>query len=157
MASPHPLQPDLCSDHGGEHPTIWDLPNIPLGLKQEWLNLETRRHFLGRGAKALAWAGLASILGRSLPRALANESSSAPLLPHFAPKAKRAIYLFMAGAPSQFETWDYKPGLLSMFNQDLPESVRGGQQLTGMTASQTRFPVAPSFYKFAQHGQAGRW
>jgi hypothetical protein len=157
MASPHPLKPDLCSDHGGEHPTIWDLPNIPLGLKQEWLNLETRRHFLGRGAKALAWAGLASILGRSLPRALANESSSAPLLPHFAPKAKRAIYLFMAGAPSQFETWDYKPGLSSMFNQDLPESVRGGQQLTGMTASQTRFPVAPSFYKFAQHGQAGRW
>jgi hypothetical protein len=79
------------------------------------------------------------------------------MLPHFAPKAKRAIYLFMAGAPSQIETWDHKPQLKARFDQDLPESVRGGQVLTGMTASQTRFPIAPSIFDFKQHGQAGHW
>ncbi len=151
----------LCSDHGGEHPTVWDLPHVPLGLKKEWLELETRRHFLGRGAKALGWAGLASILGRTAPDLLASATSApagAPaFLPHYAPKAKRAIYLFMAGAPSQFETWDYKPGLAKRFDQDLPESVRGGQVLTGMTASQARFPVVPSIYKFSPQGKSGTY
>jgi hypothetical protein len=80
-----------------------------------------------------------------------------PLTPHFAPKAKRAIYLFMAGAPSQFETFDYKPKLAEMFNQDLPESVRSGQVLTGMTASQARLPIAPSVFPFSQHGKSGHW
>ncbi len=149
----HDHQHDHCSDHGGEHPTVWDLPHVPLGLKREWLELETRRHFLGRGAKALGWAGLASILGRAAPNLLADT----PTVPNFAPKAKRAIYLFMAGAPSQFETWDYKPALARMFDKDLPESVRGGQVLTGMTASQARFPIAPSLYQFSQHGEAGHW
>ncbi len=162
MASPHSHPPDdrhLCSDHGGEYPTVWDLPHVPLGLKQEWLGLETRRHFLGQGVKALGWAGLATLLGRSAPKLLANTAPvrGPALSPHFAPKAKRAIYLFMAGSPSQFETWDYKPALADMFNHDLPESVRGGQTLTGMTASQARFPIAPSIYKFAQHGKSGRW
>ncbi len=150
----------LCSDHCGENPTVWDLPHVPLGLKREWLALETRRHFLGRGVKALGAAGLATLLGRSAPDLLAAASSSSATpspLPHFAPKAKRAIYLFMAGSPSQFETWDYKPALEKMFDKDLPESVRGGQTLTGMTASQVRFPIAPSLYKFAQHGKAGHW
>jgi hypothetical protein len=155
-------QHDFCSDHGGEHPTVWDLPHVPLSLKKEWLALETRRHFLGRGAKALGWAGLATILGRSAPQLLANAVSPntgdmPAFVPHYAPKAKRAIYLFMAGAPSQFETWDYKPALTNMFDKDLPESVRGGQVLTGMTASQARLPIAPSLYKFAQQGQAGHW
>src|SRR5687767_5913732 len=124
---------DLCSDHGGEHPSVWDLPHVPIGLKREWLELETRRHFLGRGAKALGWAGLATIMGRSVPQLLADTAAlpAAKLSPHFAPKAKRAIYLFMAGAPSQFETWDYKPALEKMFDKDMPESVRGGQVLTG--------------------------
>ena len=151
---------DLCSDHGGENPTVWDLPQVPLGLKQEWLNLETRRHFLGRGAKALGWAGLATILGRTAPNLLASSASplgGLGLAPNFAPKAKRAIYLFMAGAPSQFETWDYKPALSDMFDKDLPESVRSGQVLTGMTASQARFPIAPSRYSFSQQGKAGHW
>lgn len=159
----HDNQHQHCSDHGGEHPSVWDLPHVPIGLKREWLELETRRHFLGRGAKALGWAGLATILGRTAPNLLASSGGAAPsplagmLAPHHAPKAKRAIYLFMAGAPSQFETWDYKPGLADMFDKDMPESVRGGQVLTGMTSSQARFPVAPSFYKFAQHGKAGHW
>ncbi len=147
----------LCSDHGGEHPTVLDLPHVPLALKREWLELETRRHFLGRGSKTLAWAGLAAILGRTAPRLLAAPGAPPDLRPHFAPRAKRAIYLFMAGAPSQFETWDYKPKLADMFNQDLPESVRGGQVLTGMTASQARLPIAPSFAKFARYGQTGHW
>ncbi len=151
----------LCSDHGGENPTVWDLPQVPLGLKQEWLQLETRRHFLGRGVRALGFAGLATLLGKQMPSALANSAPAGGVpslpMPHYAPKAKRAIYLFMAGSPSQFETWDYKPALADMFDKDLPESVRGGQVLTGMTASQARFPIAPSIYKFARHGKAGHW
>ncbi|MBI5767964.1 MAG: DUF1501 domain-containing protein [Verrucomicrobia bacterium] len=146
-----------CSDHCGEHPSVLDLPQVPAALKREWLELETRRHFLGRGSKALGWAGLATILGRSAPHLLASTAALPDQRPHFAPKAKRCIYLFMAGAPSQFETWDYKPKLAAMFDKDLPESVRGGQVLTGMTASQARLPVAPSFYKFAQMGKAGHW
>lgn len=162
MHAPHDDH-DLCSDHCGDHPTIWDLPHVPISLKKEWLELETRRHFLGRGVKALGWAGLASILGRTAPNLLASAgdlpaaAALPPGVPHFAPKAKRAIYLFMAGAPSQFETWDYKPGLADMVDKDLPESVRGGQVLTGMTASQARFPIAPSVYKFAREGKAGHW
>lgn len=151
----------LCSDHAGERPTVWDMP-VPHSLKQEWLALETRRHFFGRGAKALAWAGLASLLGRTAPNLLANTGAPAPVLlgpqgPHFAPKAKRAIYLFMAGAPSQLETLDYKPSLAAMFDKDLPDSVRGGQVLTGMTSSQARLPIAPSFTPFSQAGKAGHW
>ena len=148
--------PHACSDHHGEGPTPFDLP-IPDALKQEWLRLETRRQFLGRTGKALGWAGLASLLGGGL-RARASESPLPALrLPHFAPKARRAIWLFMAGAPSQFETWDYKPALAEQFDKDLPESVRGGQVLTGMTSNQARFPVAPSQFPFHQHGQCGRW
>ena len=151
----------LCSDHCGENPSVWDLPQVPLSLKREWLQLETRRQFFARGVQALGWAGLATLLGRSAPNLLASAAPATapamPLLPHFAPKAKRAIYLFMAGSPSQFETFDYKPRLAEMFDKDLPESVRSGQVLTGMTASQARFPIAPSLYKFSQHGKAGHW
>lgn len=153
----HAPDSHLCSDHCGEHPTVFDLPHVPLGLKREWLELETRRHFLGRGSRALAWAGLATILGRTAPHLLADTGALPDRRPHFAPKAKRAIYLFMAGAPSQFETLDYKPKLADMFDKDLPESVRGGQVLTGMTASQARLPIAPSFAKFAQYGKSGLW
>ncbi|WP_367873932.1 DUF1501 domain-containing protein [Luteolibacter sp. Populi] len=146
-----PIHP--CSDFSGEGPSVYDLP-LPHAIKQRWLELATRRQFLGRSGKALAWAGLAKLLSEN---AAASTGDSSMLLPNFAPKAKRAIYLFMAGAPSQFETWDYKPELIKRFDQDLPESVRGGQVLTGMTASQTRFPIAPSIFNFQQHGQAGHW
>ena len=151
----HPSNIDLCSDQCGEGPSILDMP-VPAELKQEWLNLATRRQFLSRAGKSLAWAGLSAIAGRSGFAGLAQAAEEG-FMPHFAPKAKRAIYLFMAGAPSQLETWDYKPELAKRFNQDLPESVRGGQLLTGMTASQSRFPVAPSFFKFKQYGKAGHW
>ncbi len=80
-----------------------------------------------------------------------------PGLPHFPPTAKRLIYLHMNGAPSQLDLFDYKPGLADYFDKDLPESVRNGQRITTMTSGQTRFPVAPSMFKFAQHGQSGMW
>jgi hypothetical protein len=132
-----------------------DLP-VPDEMKAEWFALASRRQFLSRAGKSLAWASLAGLFARSGSPLLAAEAQAA-LLPHFAPKAKRAIYLFMAGAPSQLDTWDYKPNLHQHYDQDLPESVRGGQQLTGMTASQSRFPVAPSIFPFHQHGGAGHW
>lgn len=80
-----------------------------------------------------------------------------PGLPHFAPRAKAVIYLHMNGGPSQLDMWDYKPGLAEYYDQDLPDSIRQGQRITTMTSGQARFPVAPSKYTFAQHGQCGRW
>lgn len=77
--------------------------------------------------------------------------------PHFPAKAKKIIYLFMAGGPSQLETFDYKPEMKKMFDKDLPDSIRQGQRVTNMTAGQSRFPIAPSVYNFTQHGQNGTW
>jgi len=116
----------------------------------------TRRDFLGCGGSVLALAGLSSLLGKDA-RAEEGAAPTIPQLPDFAPKAKRAICLFMAGGPSQFETWDYKPKLQEMFNKDLPESVRGEQVFTSMTAGQARWPIAPSKYAFQQYGKTGTW
>ena len=80
-----------------------------------------------------------------------------PGFPHFAPKAKRLIYLHMNGAPSQLDLWDHKPKLQEYFDKDLPDSVRNGQRITTMTSGQARFPVAPTMFKFNQAGQSGRW
>ncbi|MGB6045059.1 MAG: DUF1501 domain-containing protein, partial [Pirellulales bacterium] len=84
-------------------------------------------------------------------------SGGLPEIPHFAPKAKRAIYLFMAGAPCQMDMFDYKPQMDKLFDTDLPESVRKGQRLTTMTSGQKRFPIAPSRYQFQQYGRHGAW
>jgi hypothetical protein len=110
----------------------------------------TRRHFFSRSATGIGVAALASLLER--------DADAAPGLqgfPNFAPKAKRVIYLFQHGAPSQLDLFDYKPGLLAQRGKDLPDSVRNGQRLTGMTAYQAKFPTAPSVFKFAQYGQGG--
>ncbi len=117
----------------------------------------TRRQFFGRTATGIGTAALASVLG---PRALAapamgDRTGGLPGVPHFAPKAKRVIYLCMSGAPSQFETFDWKPRLRDMFDQELPDSIRNGQRITTMTSGQTRFPIAPSKFDFARHGEAG--
>src|SRR5206468_10646927 len=80
-----------------------------------------------------------------------------PGLPHFKPTAKRVIYLFQSGGPSQMELFDYKPRLKEFAGADLPESVRKGQRLTGMSATQSSFPVVPSKFQFAQHGGSGAW
>ena len=77
--------------------------------------------------------------------------------PHFPARAKRVIYLFQSGAPSQFETFDYKPGLVDIQRTELPDSVRQGQRLTGMTSNQESFPIAPSRFRFSQHGESGTW
>jgi hypothetical protein len=124
----------------------------------EYIQTITRRHFFGRGALGLGTAALASLLpARSSAAEATSPTGGLPGLPHFAPKAKRAIYLFMNGAPSQQDMWDYKPKMAEMFDKDLPDSIRKGQRLTTMTSGQARFPIAPSKYKFTRHGKAGVW
>lgn len=124
--------------------------------QDEYQLMLTRRHFFSRCSLGIGTAALASLLNESgfgaPPSALRTPQSPAP---HFAPKAKRIIYLFQSGAPSQFELFDPKPQLEKMRGKELPDSVRQGQRLTGMTAYQSSFPIAPSIYKFAQHGQSG--
>ena len=112
----------------------------------------TRRHFFGLGATGVGTAALASLLGQDL-----RADTALTGLPHFAPKAKRVIYLFQHGAPSQLDMFDYKPALKDRRGSDLPESIRMGQRLTGMTAYQASFPTAPSTFQFAQHGKSGMW
>lgn len=132
-----------------------------MSLFHEWMRNETRRHFLGRGADALGLAAAASLglagHARSAPASSAASASTLPVPPHFAPKAKHVIYLHMVGGPSQIDLFDYKPQMREWFDKDLPESIRNGQRLTTMTSGQKRFPIAPSKYKFAQHGQCGMW
>lgn len=117
----------------------------------------TRRHFFGQAAAGIGGLALGSLLVPDLFKG--NESSqSLPLgVAHFAPKAKRIIYLCQNGAPSQYESFDYKPLLNKMAGSDLPESIRGGQRLTGMTASQDKFPLVGSYYNFKQYGQSGAY
>jgi len=119
----------------------------------QWIQLQTRRQFVGRSARGLGGLALASMLARD-----SSASSTGALHGgHFPARAKRVIWLFMAGAPSQIDTLDYKPEMRDWFDKDLPESVRKGQRLTTMTASQARFPIAPSLFKFDQYGDCGRW
>ena len=126
----------------------------------EYVSFETRRQFLGKAAKGLGIAALASIGGPGL-RARASRSPgfgpSTLGMTHFPAKAKRGIYLFMSGAPSQLDMYDYKPEMQSMFDKDLPDSVRRGQRLTTMTSGQARFPIAPSIFDFEQVGKSGAW
>ena len=120
------------------------------------LELMTRRTLFARGALGLGTAALASLCpNRLLAEKSAPATGGLPELPHFAPKAKRAIYLFMSEGPSQMDTWDYKPKMNDLFDKDLPPSVIGTQRLTTMTSGQARFPIAPSKYKFSRHGKAG--
>ena len=118
----------------------------------QWISLETRRQFFGRAGKGLGMAALASLLGQQA----AGETTGVLGQTHFAPRAKRVIWLFMAGAPSQLDTFDHKPGMVDWFDKDLPESVRRGQRLTTMTASQPRFPIAPTMFRFDRHGECGK-
>ena len=121
---------------------------------------ETRRHFFAQGGLGLGTAALASLDSPSAaaapPAGMASTEVPA-YLKKFAPKAKRAVWLFMAGAPSQQDMFDYKSKMDKMYDKDLPESVRNGQRLTTMTSKQERFPIAPSKYKFEQHGKSGAW
>lgn len=119
----------------------------------------TRRHFLEKAGLGLGGLALGSLMVPGLfRRSVDTTPSGLPLgLPHFAPKAKRVIYLFQNGAPSQLESFDYKPLLNKMQGQDLPASVRMGQRLTGMTSNQEKFPLVGSAFGFSRHGQSGTW
>src|SRR5262245_57989791 len=131
------------------------------------IEIMTRRHFFGRSrgiglgtvalASLLAETGLAGGLADQVKPDAGKPMGGLPGLPHFPPKAKRAIYLHMNGGPSQMDLFDYKPAMNALFDKDLPDSIRMGQRLTTMTSGQARFPVAPSKYKFARHGQSGTW
>ena len=130
----------------------------------------TRRQFFGQTARGIGTAALGSLLART---ALASTvlpgdprgggtlpTGLSPLgLPHFAPKAKRVIFLHMCGAPSQLDLFDYKPALAEQFDKDLPDSIRMGQRITTMTSGQSRLPVAPSIFKFNKYDnhQDGLW
>jgi len=119
--------------------------------------LMTRRQFFGLHATGIGTAALASLLAGPASAAPKTEELGLPGLPHFPPSAKRVIFLFMSGGPSQMELFDYKPSLEKRRGEDLPESIRKGQRLTGMTSTQDSFPVVESRYKFQQHGQSGAW
>lgn len=108
----------------------------------------TRRDFFRLPSMTLGAAALSSLMA---------EDQTPGVLPHFPPTAKRVIYLFQHGAPSQLDLFDYKPALAARRGEDLPDSIRQGQRLTGMTAFQTKFPTAPSIFSFSQHGQSGLW
>ncbi|MBI5772484.1 MAG: DUF1501 domain-containing protein [Verrucomicrobia bacterium] len=128
---------------------------------QEFALQQTRRQFFARTGLSAGAIALGLMQPHRTFAAGKNYGSSVhpalPDLPHFAPKAKRLIYLHMNGAPSQLDMWDYKPGLKAEYDKELPDSIRMGQRITTMTSGQARFPVAPSLFKFAQHGKCGRW
>jgi uncharacterized protein DUF1501 len=144
-------------------------------LGDSWLRL-TRRRFLARTGLGIGSAALASLLAEAQAQApdgakhqgvtaraeqgsLAIDAEPVGVLKafHFPPKAKRVISLFMSGGPSQLDLFDYKPLLNTMNGEDLPESVRMGQRLTGMSANQATLPMAGSIFKFARHGKSGAW
>ncbi|MGZ3776566.1 MAG: DUF1501 domain-containing protein [Mucilaginibacter sp.] len=118
-----------------------------------------RRKFLSSLSLGIGSVALGSLLIPDLFSGLGGDNAAdfIPGLPNFAPKAKRIIYLFQDGAPSQLESFDYKPKLREMMGQELPASVRGNQILTGMTALQKSYPLAGSFYDFKQYGKNGAW
>ncbi|MFM9024142.1 MAG: DUF1501 domain-containing protein [Planctomycetaceae bacterium] len=126
-------------------------PPIRTPLDELGLNL-TRRRFLGRGGHLLGGLGLAALLGEG--RAAVGSGAVAP---HFAPRAKQVIYLHMVGGPPQQDLYDYKPIMADWYDKDLPDSVRNGQRLTTMTSGQDRFPIAPTKFAFARHGECGMW
>ena len=133
----------------------------PLESRSEgiaWQDFLNRRLFLRQGASALGTAALAGLLGSpDRSEAAASNGTGLPGFPNFPAKAKRIIYLFQSGAPSQMDLFDPKPQMEKQRGKDLPESIRQGQRLTTMTSGQKSFPVAPSMFQFAQHGKSGAW
>ena len=129
-------------------------------LNKQW----DRRRFLTKTSLGLGAVAVGSLFGKSQGEAPVAGISAANIeqdilraLPHIAPRAKRVLYLCMSGGPSQLETFDYKPKLYDMYGQSLPDSVRQGQRLTGMSANQATLPIVPSVFKFNQHGKSQTW
>src|SRR5436190_19939863 len=120
----------------------------------------TRRHFFGLSSTGIGGAALASLLNPSLFAAGPEtdpKTGGLAGLPHFAPKAKRVIFLHQSGGPSQMDLFDYKPNMRKLQGSELPDSIRRGQRITGMTSGQSSFPVASPIFKFSQHGKSGTW
>ncbi|MFC1757419.1 DUF1501 domain-containing protein, partial [Planctomycetota bacterium] len=121
----------------------------------------SRRQLLTGSARVLGSAALATLMG-NVPTVAATSTQmqsvpGLPELPHFAPKAKRVIYMFMSGGPSHIDTFDYKPAIRKIHGQELPESIRNGQRITTMTSGQKSFPCVAPMFKFKRHGQNGTW
>src|SRR6266480_1132262 len=114
---------------------------------RDWQHRVNRRQFFARSAVGAA----------ALTTLLRTDGIAAEREPHFAPKAKRVIFLFQSGGPSHLELLDYKPELVKHHGSELPDSIRRGQRLTGMTSGQKSFPVIAPKFKFARRGKAGVW
>ncbi|MCH2582639.1 MAG: DUF1501 domain-containing protein [Planctomycetes bacterium] len=129
-------------------------------LEQYQLEM-TRRQLLSTGSRFLGATALTSLIGQdqvfSADTIPGTEAQGLPDLPHFAPKAKRVIYLFMAGGPSHIDTFDFKPELRKIHGKELPESIRQGQRLSTMTSGQKSFPCVAPMFKFNRHGKHGTW
>src|SRR5437867_525773 len=120
----------------------------------------TRRHFFSRASSGIGIAALASLLDPKLAAAGGDtepKTGGLPGLPHFPPKARSVIFLHQSGGPAQMDLFDYKPKLAQLRGTELPDSVRMGQRITGMTSGQGTLPVAASMFKFRQHGESGAW
>jgi Protein of unknown function (DUF1501) len=135
-----------------------------MDLKRELELHLTRRQLFGLGAKGIGIAALASLLNQDglalVPGAEADrdpKTGGLIDLPHFPPKVKRVIFLHQSGGPSQIETFDYKPSLVKLHSTELPDSIRRGQRITGMTSGQSSFPCVKSLFKFGQQGKSGIW
>ena len=132
-----------------------------MNLHDEYRLAMTRRQFFGRTSSGIGLAALASILNQGPLAAQTDFGKINPKtgglrnLPHFAPKAKRVIFLHQSGAPSQIDLFDHKPMLKDLVGTELPASIRMGQRITGMTSGQDSLPVAPSMFEFHKHGKSG--
>jgi len=131
---------------------------LKMDIKREFEKHLTRRQLFGLASKGIGIAALTSLMkadGLAADEARDPKTGGIVGLPHFAPKVKRVIFLHQSGGPSQIETFDYKPALEKLHGTELPDSIRKGQRITGMTSGQTAFPCVKSMFKFAQHGQSG--
>ncbi|MEC9080154.1 MAG: DUF1501 domain-containing protein [Verrucomicrobiota bacterium] len=120
-------------------------------------NLLDRRRFLNLGARGMGALGLASLTQPDLLHAAVGRGGGALGNPHFRPKAKRVIYLFFSGGPSHIDMYDFKPGIRKIHGIELPDSIRQGQRITGMTSGQKSFPCVAPMFEFKQHGQSGAY
>ena len=124
---------------------------------QQWTRTETRRQMFASMGLSLGGMALAALTGQAAPAGSPTGANAALPTTHFPGKCKHVIYLHTVGGPPQMDLYDYKPVMQDWYDKDLPETIRNGQRLTTMTSGQARFPIAPSKYKFQQHGQCGMW
>ncbi|MDA1180137.1 MAG: DUF1501 domain-containing protein, partial [Planctomycetota bacterium] len=131
-----------------------------MNIATNQFRLPTRRAFLQSSGLGLGTAALTTLLAAERTTngtTTGIGTDQAVEVPRTVPRAKRVIYLFQSGAPSQIDLFDPKPQMRNRMGEDLPDSIRRGQRLTGMTSTQSRFPIAPTIFDFARHGQSGAW